>query len=169
LIRWQIFSKYPSVCGTLTKYEYKFSIVVLNVDELRLCLWTAAANGPIAHPPDMRMPQWNDIGRWKPKNSEKNLSHCHMHHTLHMESELGAFWGTRRRIRTRERKGRRKKLLKFLRVSSRSFWWCIVLRLQSKMLELMNSASAEEDGNERIETILLWRLIQVMMHALGRI
>jgi hypothetical protein len=30
--------------------------------------------------------QWNDINRWKPKNSEKTLSQCHfVHHKSHMD------------------------------------------------------------------------------------
>jgi hypothetical protein len=31
-------------------------------------------------------PRWNDIDKGKPKNSEKNLSQCHIvHHMFHMD------------------------------------------------------------------------------------
>jgi hypothetical protein len=33
---------------------------------------------------EMWSPRWNDIDKGKPKNSEKNLSHCHfVHHKSH--------------------------------------------------------------------------------------
>jgi hypothetical protein len=33
--------------------------------------------------------RWNDIGRGKPKNSEKNLSQCHcVHHKSHIDFNL---------------------------------------------------------------------------------
>jgi hypothetical protein len=60
------------------------TVVVVHVDGVRLCLWTAATNGPIVHPPgntyEYGEPRWNDIDRGKPKNSEKNLSQCHFVH-----------------------------------------------------------------------------------------
>jgi hypothetical protein len=38
----------------------------VRVDGMRLCLWTAATNGPIVHPPRHVKPQWNavDRGNW---------------------------------------------------------------------------------------------------------
>jgi hypothetical protein len=48
---------------------------------VRLCLWTAATNGPSVHSPvDIYQcvePWWNDTDRIKPNNSKKNLSQCH--------------------------------------------------------------------------------------------
>jgi hypothetical protein len=54
-----------------------------NFDGVRMCLWTAATNRPVGHPP-------GDIWVWratverywqgKPKNSENNLSQCHFAH-----------------------------------------------------------------------------------------
>jgi hypothetical protein len=64
--------------------------VVLHVDGARLCLWTAATNGPIVHPPgdiyEYEEPWWNDTDRGKPKNSDRNLSQFHfVHYKSHMD------------------------------------------------------------------------------------
>jgi hypothetical protein len=60
------------------------------VDGARICLRTAATSGPIVISPDddMSMEPWwiDDTDKGKPKNSVKNLSHCHfIHHKSHNE------------------------------------------------------------------------------------
>lgn len=51
---------------------------VIHVDNVRICLWTAALNGPIIYPPEgTESHDWNIIDRKKPENSLKNLSQCH--------------------------------------------------------------------------------------------
>jgi hypothetical protein len=63
--------------------------IVVHVDGVRLCLWTAATNGPVIHLSD-DIWVWRATVEWywqgKPKNSERNLSQCHfVHHKFHMD------------------------------------------------------------------------------------
>jgi hypothetical protein len=64
------------------------NIVHVHVDEVRLCLWTAAINGPTVHPPydEYGEPRWKYTDRGNPKNSDKNLSQIHfVHHKSQMD------------------------------------------------------------------------------------
>jgi hypothetical protein len=75
-------------------------------DGVRLCLYgTAAANGPIVHPPDgtwMRMDQrWNDINRGKPKDSKRTLSQCHF---IHRKFHMGQLWERTQAFAVRSRR-----------------------------------------------------------------
>jgi hypothetical protein len=69
------------------------------VDGLRLCVRTAATNGPIVLPPDddMSMKPWlnDDTDRGKPNNSEKNLYKYHFSTTNPIWIEPGAKLGLR--------------------------------------------------------------------------
>jgi hypothetical protein len=51
-----------------------YTRIVVHVNVVRLCLWTASASGPIVRPQviyEHGEPRWNDIDRVKPKNSGK--------------------------------------------------------------------------------------------------
>jgi lauroyl/myristoyl acyltransferase len=65
-----------SLCEKSNDSKQKVVGIVVHVSGVTLCLWTAAANGPIVHPPDdMSMaPWWKEIDRGKQNNLEKNLS-----------------------------------------------------------------------------------------------
>jgi hypothetical protein len=41
----------------------KVDVVVIHIDMVKLCIWTAAINGPIVHSLDDIWIQWNDIDR----------------------------------------------------------------------------------------------------------
>jgi hypothetical protein len=54
--------------------EILYIVFVLNVDGVRLCLWTAASNGPIVYPAGdiwIWRGRWNDIDRDNPRNLRK--------------------------------------------------------------------------------------------------
>jgi hypothetical protein len=67
---------------------------IVHIDRVRLCLWTAATNGPIAIPQmisECEEQRWNHTDRVKPKNSEKNLSQCHFFHNNSTRSNSRAW------------------------------------------------------------------------------
>jgi hypothetical protein len=59
-----------------------------------MSLWNWDPNGPIVQPPnDTRgnmKQRWNDIGRGKPNDSEKNLSQSHFVTAYPTKTDLGA-------------------------------------------------------------------------------
>jgi hypothetical protein len=83
VIQSEIMSVPPYLNEKELKVKEHTKHVVVYVDGVRPCLWTVATNGPIVYPQvtyDYGEPQWNDIDRGKPKNSEKNLSQSHFIH-----------------------------------------------------------------------------------------
>jgi hypothetical protein len=72
--------------------------VVVRVERVRQCLWTAASNGPVIQSPGDTW-VWKSTAEWyrqgKPKNSEKNLSECHFVHYKSYRTKPSATPGLR--------------------------------------------------------------------------
>jgi hypothetical protein len=78
-----------TLTGPRTPIEWIKAIHV-HISGLRLCLGTAATNGPIVHLPGVTYentePWRNDTDRGKPKSLEKNRSQCQsVRHKSHMD------------------------------------------------------------------------------------
>jgi hypothetical protein len=74
------------------RMDFHRIVVVVHVDGVRRCLWTAASNGSIVYPPDDEYGQsrWNDTDREIPKSSGKKLSQCHFVHHRSRRTDPGA-------------------------------------------------------------------------------
>jgi hypothetical protein len=80
---------FPHVSQT-SRAPSPYSFILVFVDGVSLCLWTATTNGPIVHSPDNIYehgdPWWNYTDRRKVKIWQKNLSQCHfVHHKSHKD------------------------------------------------------------------------------------
>jgi hypothetical protein len=78
-------------------------VAVVNVDVLSLCIWTAATNGPIVHPPgdrlyEYRKLRWNDIGMGNWRTGEKTCTSATLSTTNPKWTNMGANPGLRGRM-----------------------------------------------------------------------
>jgi hypothetical protein len=100
-----------------------FRVVIVHVDGMRLCLWTAANSGTFFHPQmiyENGDPRWNDIDRRR-RRPWKNLTQCHF---VHEKSYIG--WAGREPGSPSTYPLR---LLFSLANSGIAWWWAQIMKL----------------------------------------